>query len=203
MVKPNPTKSYYDKKAGLWMARKTDSFHHEKQFTAFAALLHKGDTVIDIGCAGGIHVPLFLGIGRHLKYLGVDISQSFLKVAQRRYPQLTFLQADIADRTTLPKKKFSGFIAAAVLMHVPLDAWDTMFENIEHITKSGAIGYISLPVAHPSGRQAAEDPRHFTLLDNKAQRAQLTKRGWKILKSGSIDGTTTPGVWRWYIVQLP
>lgn len=197
------TKKYYDQKASLWSSRKTNSFHHQKQFEFFVSQLPERARILDIGCASGIHVPLFLGIGRHLKYHGIDISNSFLKIARSRYPQLTFEQANVLDRTSLPQKKFGGFWAGAVLMHIPLEDWPTMFKNIESIMKPGAIGYITLPVAHPSGPNVKDDPRHFTLLNVHEQKAQLRARSWDILKSGTLDGTSTKAVWRWYVVQLP
>lgn len=197
------TKRYYDKHFYQWSSQKTNSFHHEKPFTKLVSLWPEKGTIIDIGCAHGIHVPLFLGIGRKLKYYGIDISASFLKLAKRRYPQLTFEEGNIADSTTLPKKKFDGFIAAAILMHVPFSHWDEMFKNIEHLLKSGSFGYVALPVAHPSKVRQPEDDRHFTILTEAEQRAYLKSRKWKIKSAGTIDGTTSESVWRWYIVQLP
>ena len=203
MKSPANTKKYYDKNAHLWYERKTNSFHHQKSFAFFAAQLPKNTTVLDIGCAAGIHVPLFLGIGRHLKYTGIDISNSFLKVARARYPQLTFLQADILDETSLPPKKFGAFWAGAVLMHIPYEDWEHMFTNIEQHMKPAALGFITLPMTHPSGERAHEDPRHFTILTAKEQRQEIQKRGWSIIKSGTIDGTNVKAVWKWYIVTLP
>ncbi len=88
-------KAYYDKHAESWTLRKSDSFFQEIPFRKFEKYLKKGDSVLDIGCAGGIHVPLFLGIGRKLKYAGIDISKSMIKIAKSRYPQLSFIVGDI------------------------------------------------------------------------------------------------------------
>lgn len=203
MPKKNPTKSYYERKAESLSALKTNSFYHEKPFVLFASLLPKNARVLDIGCAGGIHVPLFLGIGRHLKYQGLDITRAFLNIARRRYPHLTFHEGDISDRTTVPKKKFNGFFAAAVLMHIPFEKWPEMFANIETITKPGAIGYVSLPVEHPSEAGTKDDQRHFTLLTPREQTEYFKSRNWKILKRGTADGFSKKGIWRWYVVQLP
>jgi len=198
------TADFYDKFHERWTSIKTNSFHWEKEFTKLLKLWPEKGSIIDIGCASGIHAPLFLGLGRQLKYTGVDISAGFLKTAQRRYPQLTFLKSDIANKQTLPKKKFDGFWAAAVLMHIPLEQWDEMFANMFSILKPGAFGLISLPIAHPSGEaKTAQDTRHFTLLSEAEQIHTLKKAGFKIKSKGSIDGTTSENVWRWYIVQTP
>ena len=134
---------------------------------------------------------------------GIDISSLFLKVAARRYPQLTFSLGNVANITTLPKLKFDGFFASAVLMHIPFPLWDTMFSNIEKITKPGAYGYVTLPIAHPSGVKNEKDLRHFTILSEAEQISYLKKRNWKIKSKGSVNGTTTANVWQWYIVTLP
>lgn len=206
-LKPNKavkaTHEYYDKNASIWTSRKTDSFYHENQFTKFASKLSAGSKVLDIGCAGGVHIPLFLGIGRNLKYTGIDVSKSFLKIASRRYPQLPFLLGNIGDATTLPKKKYDGFLAVAVLMHIPREDWPELFNNIEKLMKPKAIGYISLPTEHPSGERKESDPRHFTLLSKEEQKEFLKERKWKILHSGECDGFTVKNAWQWYIVQLP
>ena len=197
------TKKYYDTNGQQWVDNKTNSFIHEKPFQKLVSLWPQKGRIIDIGCAGGIHAPLFLGIGRTLKYCGIDISRFFLKVAARRYPQLAFSLGNIADITTLPKAKFDGFFASAILMHVPFSHWDTQFSNIEKISKPGSFGYITLPIAHPSAIKNETDVRHFTILSEADQISYLKKRHWKIKSKGSVDGTTTAAVWRWYIVQLP
>lgn len=197
------TKKYYDKEFSEWSNKKTHSFHHEKQFIKILNLWPQKGSILDIGCAHGIHVPMFLGMGRSLKYFGIDISKSFLKIARRRYPQLSFEEGDIADKSTLPKKKFDGFWAAVVLMHVPYSGWDEMFLNIESLCKKKSYGYVALPIAHPSKVISDKDTRHFTILTEAEQRNYFKSKGWKIKNAGVIDGTTTEAVWRWYIVQLP
>jgi len=197
------TKRYYEDFAAQWASRKTNSFHHQSQFEQFAALLPESARVLDIGCAAGIHVPLFLGIGRHLQYVGIDISTTFLDLARSRYPQLAFQYGDIMDPPSLPDGPFAGFWAGAVLMHIPLEDWPMMFTHIETLMDANAIGYLTLPVSHPSGNAAKDDPRQFTLLSEAEQRARLSSRAWEILDSGTIDGFTTEAVWRWYIVSLP
>ncbi|MES2749047.1 MAG: class I SAM-dependent methyltransferase [Patescibacteria group bacterium] len=197
------TRKYYDKYGDLWINTKTNSFAHEKPFHKLVSLWPQKARIIDIGCAGGIHVPLFLGIGRKLKYQGIDISKLFIKTATRRYPQLNFLLGNVADSTTLPKTKFDGFYASAILMHIPFERWDTMFSNIENINKPGSFGYITLPITHPSAVKNENDVRHFTILTEAEQVAYLKKRNWKIKSKGTLDGTSTANVWKYYIVQLP
>ena len=195
----NETIIYYNEKAEKWAKKHTDSFAHEEQFRKFITHLRPGDEVLDIGCSHGIDIPLFFGIGRGLGYVGLDASACLLQIAKSRYPQLQFIQADIATGANLPAKRFAGFWASAILMHIPLEQWTMMLMNIKSIMKKGATGYIMLPTERPNA-ETGEDPRHFTLLPDEEFKKTMAVRNWTILESGDFR---TSIKWRWYIVQLP
>jgi len=197
------TKAYYEKFASLWAATHSNSFYHEKEFVYLKKLLNQKASILDIGCAGGVHVPLFLGIGREFKYHGVDIAKKFIGIATRRYPQLTFTQGNIADSQTLPKKKFDAFLALAVLMHLPFSEWDAAFKNIENLMRGGAYGYVVLPEHRPPLAINSIDTRHFTLLSEKEQVSYMRNRGWKIVKKFKHAPGPNKAQWIGYIVQLP
>jgi len=194
------TRDYYNENAERWTALKNNSFHHQEQFKRFTKNIPSGANIIDIGCAGGIHVPLFMGIGRDLQYTGIDISETFIEIAKTRYPQIDFREGNIADATTLPKTAFDGFWAAAVLMHIPYEQWPQMFDNIKNLTTSGAVGFICLPTERPSD---TENKRHFTILNPEEQIAEIQKNNWAIIEKGIVDGFTKKGIWHWYLVRLP
>ena len=173
-------KKYYESRAEEWTNQKTNSFFHEKEFTYLASLLKKGDTVIDIACAWGIHVPLFVGIGHKLRYVGIDFSKKMIAIAKRRFPLHDFRIGDITKRETLPKEKAVVFMMSAVLMHMPLTDWADIFANIDSMTKKNAIGYITFP--YEAG-DALEDSRHFIYLDKAAFSKEIKKYGWKVVKT--------------------
>lgn len=194
------TKEFYEKNAERWSSLKTNSFYHEKPFRVFEKLLKSGDRVIDVGCAYGIHAPLFLGIGRKLKYEGIDITKAMVKIAKSRYPQLSFKVADATKFKT--KKKFDGFWSAATLMHIPMKDWPTLLKNIESNVKRGGIGYITLPSERPNPASDT-DQRHFELFTKKSFKKIADEIGWKVLKSGELEPTQTTAIWYWFIVKLP
>jgi len=195
------TSDYYNENAALWTAKKTDSFFNEAEFRTFISYLNSGDTVIDIGCAGGVHVPMFLGIGRHFHYEGFDISTEMVKIAKSRYPQLSITVGNILDRATLPNKKYDAFWAAAILMHIPEESWDVMLDTIQKLCVPGAVGYFTLPNERPN-QSSDEDQRHFSILTKDRLHEVLSERGWKILKEGPVLKDRT-GVWQGYLVRLP
>lgn len=193
--------AYYDKNYLRWSERRVNSFFHEDRFRKFVTYFRRKDRILDIGCAFGIHVPLFLGIGSRLRYYGIDISKNMLKMAESRYPQLPFHYGNIADARTLPREKFDGFWAAAVLMHIPEKNWPMMLENIEKTMKKKAIGFMTLPIEKP-GPLRKGDKRHFTLFPGKQLETLLVSRGWKIMERGALTGSNGQP-WRWLIVKLP
>lgn len=197
------TKAYYEKYADLWARTHANPFHDEKEFTILRSYLKKNASVLDIGCAAGVLLPLFMGIGEGLKYHGIDITKRFISIARRRYPQIEFSLADIADKGTLPKKKFDAFIARSVIMHLPHALWDTAFENIRSVMKPGAYGYVVLPSSRPPSMDPGADTRHFTLLSEAEQIAHFKKHGWKILKKFKHATGPTKANWIGYIVQIP
>lgn len=197
------TKAYYEKHADIWAHTHADSFHDEKEFRVLTQYLTPKASVIDIGCASGTLVPLFLGIGRGLRYHGIDIAKKFVKIATQRYPQLPFTEGNIVDYSTLPKKKFDAFLARSIIMHLPFSAWDITFENIERITKPGAYGYIVLPENRPPLAVQSTDTRHFTLLSEKEQVTYMKNRGWKIVKKFKHAKGPNKAHWVGYIVRLP
>lgn len=195
------TKQFYEKNAGRWSAIKTNSFYHEKPFRIFEKLLKKGDRVIDIGCAYGIHAPLFLGIGRKLKYEGIDMAKSMVKIAETRYPQLSFKVADATEFKS--KKKYDAFWSAATLMHIPMKDWPKLLSNIESNVKKRGIGYITLPTERPNP-PSDTDQRHFELFTKESFKKIVDERGWKILKTGELEPIqNATAIWRWFIVKLP
>ncbi len=193
-------KDYYNKNAHIWTSKKINSFYHEGPFRKFEKLLKAGDRVLDIGCANAIHVPLFLGIGKKLKYVGIDLSKQMVKMAQSRYPQLKFSVADISKYK--PVKKFDAFWAAAILMHIPENQIDEVLQNITRIIKPKAYGYVTLPTRRPN-EENDSDKRHFTLYTKEKFKKLVSGYGWKIISSETLPEKDREPTWVGYIVRFP
>lgn len=194
------TTQYYNKNAARWLATKTNSFFHQGQFERFIRFFQPRDKILDIGCAGGVHVPLFLGIGRKLRYEGVDSSRAMVTMAQRRYPQLQFRLGDITDHRVLPRQRYAGFWAAAILMHIPPSQWPQLFTNLKRLVKPGGVGYITLPDQFPAADEAG---RYFARWTPTQVRTQLRQQHCQLLAQGDL-GSRAPGHhWRWYLIRLP
>ena len=192
--------SHYDNQAEKWADIKTHSFWHEANFRRLIKYLKKGDNVIELGAAHGICVPLFLGIGRDSRYIGIDISKNLLSIAKRRYPQLDFKESNLLDYKTLPRGKFDGFWAPAVMMHIPEKDWPMMLTNIEKLVKKDGVGYLTLPEERPNPA-SKDDQRYFSFWTYEKLKKIVEPRGWKILQHGKMPETAAQ--WNWFIIRMP
>lgn len=122
-----------------------------------------------------------------------------LAIAKQRYPQLHFYHANILDRKALPKKKYAGFWASAIFMHIPEDDWPTLLENVEQIIIPGGVGYITLPQQRPNPA-SDRDRRFFSFWDKTKLQRMIAPRGWKILASGKMSERTAQ--WQWFMALL-
>ncbi len=193
-------KKYYDTHAKNWTNAKTNSFFHEEQFRKFITYIPKNARVLDIGCAWGIHLPLFAGIGSKLHYEGMDISKSMISIAKKRWPEHKFSVADVTDKKTLPKKKYDALWAAGILMHIPASEWQELFSNLESLLKPGGVMYFTIPL----GKIRADikgDLRYFGYMKKNTVLKFMKDSGWKILKSDSIKSEKANHQWNWFIVQ--
>lgn len=194
-------KDYYNRRAEKWMGKPNiNPFFHEVPFRKFESLFKEGDKILDIGCAGGVHVPLFFGIGRKLSYEGIDISEEMIKIAQSRFPQLDFKVGDILDFKS--GKKYAGFWSAATLMHIPEENHDKLFSHLEELIMPGGFGYITMPAERPNP-ETETDQRHFSLFSQEVFESIIRSHNWQVVESGSLFGVAENLVSNWYIVQLP
>ncbi len=196
----NKTKDFYNNNAEKWTSKKVNSFHHEIPFRKFETLFKEGANILDIGCASGIHVPLFLGVGRKLRYEGIDISEEMIRIAKSRYPQLDFSTDDVMDYKS--DKKYDGFWSAATLMHIHKEDHEKLFSKIKSLVVPGGFGYITVPSERPNP-ESESDQRLFTLFSIEDFKNLISAYGWKILEFGNISGPNELPIWNWFIVKLP
>lgn len=81
----------------------------------FVSVIGKDQKVLDAGCAGGRDCILLKNRG--LKPVGVDLSESLLEIARKKYPDIQF---EYANFLNLPfkNKTFDGVWAHASLLHL-------------------------------------------------------------------------------------
>jgi tRNA (uracil-5-)-methyltransferase TRM9 len=73
--------------------------------------------VLDVGCGNGRLLKVLAE--RQIKYIGVDQSESLIKICQEKYPEYKFAVEDILNLGELPEYDFDYVFCVAVLHHLP------------------------------------------------------------------------------------
>jgi ubiquinone/menaquinone biosynthesis C-methylase UbiE len=82
---------YFDNLADKWdRYRARNRYYHKTQKALFRTHIPQGTSVLELGCATGD----FLASVRPGRGVGVDLSPRMVEIARRKFPQLTFVEAD-------------------------------------------------------------------------------------------------------------
>ena len=93
-------------------------------------------TALDVGCGAGYFSNVLADLG--LSVTGIDLRQSNLEICRRRYPQCSFLQADLDQTDALEAKGLAAQDLALVfgfLYHIqsPLQTIDRLAQHVNRL----------------------------------------------------------------------
>lgn len=91
----------------------------------------KNETILDIGCGTGDLTKQIAELSE--KVIGIDNSSQMIQTAQRKYPEISFIQADAKDYQL--DNKFDAIFSNAVLHWIPQA--EIMIRNTNHHLKIG------------------------------------------------------------------
>jgi SAM-dependent methyltransferase len=82
----------------------------------------RSDRVIDLGCGTGILAEQLQKVQPSIEYIGIDISPKMLKIASKKCPTVSFIQADMRECRTWAKylepERFCTVVSAYALHHI-------------------------------------------------------------------------------------
>lgn len=105
-------------------AAKIENYSSIDLLDRFANTVGKNAKVLDVGCAAGRDCRLLKD--RHLIPIGVDLSESLLRLARKKHPDIKFEQANFLN-LPFEDEFFDGVWAHASLLHL---------ETIEEVSKA-------------------------------------------------------------------
>ncbi len=103
-----------------------------------------GEKLLDLGCGYGWFTDYFTSIGADAT--GLDGSQEMIKIARERYPESTFIIADLTVKTPFPDAEFDVVFCNQVLMDI--ENIEPVFREVNRVLKNGGVFYFG--IVHPA-----------------------------------------------------
>ncbi|MGD8506922.1 MAG: class I SAM-dependent methyltransferase [Candidatus Bathyarchaeota archaeon] len=140
----------YDKIAKQYHADR-HTFDNRKELEQFVSLLPKNARVLDVGC--GAAVPFIKYLVEHgANVVGVDFSQSMLKLAGRNVPEANLVKQD-ATRLGLKTNSFDGLTSSYCIIHIPREKHSSLFQSFHRILKPEGVMLISMGYSEWEGTE--------------------------------------------------
>ncbi|BBX87492.1 class I SAM-dependent methyltransferase [Mycolicibacterium aubagnense] len=152
------TRDGYDRSAAHYVARfqrhLDDRPVDRAMIGAFAALVHPGTRVLDVGCGTGVATAALAVAG--LDVTGIDLSPNMIAQARRHNPGLSFrvgsmLDLDVSDCSV------GGLCAWYSIIHVPDTHLPAVFAEFHRVLAPGGVVLLAF--------QVGEEPRVLTDFD--------------------------------------
>lgn len=124
-------------KIGKMYHEQRSAFPSHGLLTEFSRQLDEGSRVIDLGCGAGKPVDSFL-VGRGYKVVGVDFSNTMLKLARKNVPKAKFVRKDMT-RIDFRDNYFDGAVSFYAIIHVPREKHAKIFKSLHRIVKPNGI----------------------------------------------------------------
>ena len=103
----------------------------------------KGLQVLDAGCGNGYLMAKLQALGAEVT--GADSSAELLKLAEQRFPQCKFLQADLTQKLPFADASFDLIVSHLVLMDLP--QCDILIAESYRVLRTGA--RVVMSILHP------------------------------------------------------
>ena len=101
----------------------------------------KGGATADIGCGSGREVAWLNAYG--FPAVGFDASDGLLAQARIRYPDLTFMNAELPDLRGVAAESFDNLLCETVIMHLDPALIAPSVRRMLDLVKPGGIFYLS------------------------------------------------------------
>ena len=131
----------YDKIAKEYQASR-HIFKNIEELEEFASHMSKSAKILDVGCGAGVPVTKFL-IEAGFDVMGVDFSESMLKLARRNVPEARFIKKDMT-KLDFKDNSFDGLTAFYSIIHVPREKHSSLFQSFHRILKPNGVMLVSV-----------------------------------------------------------
>ena len=171
------TLAHYDQGAeGFWEGTRD----HDVSQNIAALLRHLQGPgpfdLLDLGCGPGRDLATFAGLGHAA--IGIDGAARFVAMA-RAYSGCEVWEQNLLA-LDLPKARFDGVFANAVLQHVPAAELARVLGELHAALRGGGVLFSSIP--HGNGEEGWNGSRYSVYHDPAAWRGRLSAAGFEELE---------------------
>jgi len=195
--------THYERHAFGWDAdRRSSGWNDKRWHDRFIALLHKGSTVLDLGCGGGSPVATNL-VNHGMRVTGVDSSPTLIALCRERLPDQDWIVADM--RRLRLGGAFEGVLAWDSLFHLNPDDQRAMFAVFAAHAHHGAIlMFNSGPKFGEAIGSYRGDPLYHASLDTREYNHLLAHHGFALIDY-SVEDQQAGGrtVWLTRSISVP
>ena len=175
----------YDRHAQAYDRQRGRSLFEKTWLDAFAALLPEGGAVLDLGCGMGEPIARHL-IERGFEVTGIDSSPALIAMAQGRFPQQTWMTADM--RALSLGHRFDGLLAWDSFFHLTPDDQRAIFAVFrDHAAPRAALMFTSGPAHGEAIGEFEGEPLYHASLDPEEYRSLLDTHGFAVVSHVADD----------------
>jgi len=139
----------------------------------------KGNKVLDVGIGPGLTTQFFTDHG--LKVIGIDLTNNFLKMAEKKAPKARIMQMDMR-RLKFADGRFDGIFVCASFLHVPKSEALQTLKGFNRVMKKGGLIFIAVKKGDKEGF-AKNVGKYFTLYQTDELKGLMESAGFKIIKA--------------------
>ncbi|WP_231036101.1 class I SAM-dependent methyltransferase [Pectinatus sottacetonis] len=185
----------YNKNVKAYAEKFMEFPSYMKQIAKLYDLLEDGVSVLDLGCGPG-NVSRQLQRGKKLNYLGIDLSEEMIKLAQGNNKNGKFSVQDITQ-VNFPRNNFNCIVFSFCIVHLETNmALELLSRAIKWLKKDGFI-YLSFMEGKKPGYETtsfSSEPIFFNYYQSNEIKKLLIKNGIKIIQEDSSDYVENNGV---------
>lgn len=173
------TADIYNTIAERWDRERDKTLFERSWLDRVRAAIPRPASILDIGCGGGEPIAAYF-IGHGHRLTGVDIAPAMLAMAARRFPQHTWIAADMRDLDL--GQRFDAIIAFNSFFHLEPGDQPAMFPRFAaHLRRGGVLFFTAGPdAAEITGEVGGHTVYHASLAPDHYRRL-MDRNGLQVL----------------------
>jgi len=186
-------KSGYNKIAERYLDERTRDSADVRLLDDFIELLAPKSKVLDAGCGAG--VPIAQMLAEHFDLIGVDFSETQVKLAKKNVPNAHFFCQDMTQ-LDFPDESLDGICSYYAIIHIPREEHEALLADFYRMLKTGGVALLCL------GAQNLVDDidedylgtrMYWSHYDSETYIKILKENGFTIIWAKRIDDSTCEG----------